>query len=141
MVVHTDINLLSVLQYAVEVLEVKHIIVCGHYNCGGVKAAMTNHDFGLINKWLRNIKEVYEKHFEDLHNITDETARFNKLVELNVAEQIQNLAKTTIVQKAWSNRQLPHLHGWVFDIHHGEIKEIININAGEWASPVFHYDF
>jgi carbonic anhydrase len=117
MVVHTDINLLSVLQYAVEVLEVKHIIVCGHYNCGGVKAAMTNHDFGLINKWLRNIKEVYEKHFEELHEITDETARFNKLVELNVAEQIQNLAKTTIVQKAWSNRQLPHLHGWVFDIH------------------------
>ena len=95
MVVHTDINLLSVLQYAVEVLEVKHIIVCGHYNCGGVKAAMTNQDYGLINKWLRNIKEVYEKHYEDLHDIMDETARFNKLVELNVAEQIQNLAKTT----------------------------------------------
>jgi carbonic anhydrase len=141
MVVHTDINLLSVLQYAVEVLEVKHIIVCGHYNCGGVKAAMTNHDFGLINKWLRNIKEVYEKHYEDLQDITDETARFNKLVELNVAEQIQNLAKTTIVQKAWEKRQFPHLHGWVFDIHKGEIKEIININAGEWTSPVFHYDF
>jgi carbonic anhydrase len=141
MVVHTDINLLSVLQYAVEVLEVRHIIVCGHYNCGGVKAAMTNHDFGLINKWLRNIKEVYEKHYEDLHDIKDETARFNKLVELNVAEQIQNLAKTSIVQKAWKKRQFPHLHGWVFDIHHGEIKEILNINAGEWTSPVFHYDF
>jgi carbonic anhydrase len=141
MVVHTDINLLSVLQYAVEVLEVKHIIVCGHYNCGGVKAAMTNHDFGLINKWLRNIKEVYEKHYEDLHDIKDETARFNKLVELNVAEQIQNLAKTSIVQKAWGKRQFPHLHGWVFDIHKGEIKEVLNINAGEWKSPVFHYDF
>jgi carbonic anhydrase len=141
MVVHTDINLLSVLQYAVEVLEVKHIIVCGHYNCGGVKAAMTNQDFGLINKWLRNIKEVYEKHYEDLHDIKDETARFNKLVELNVAEQIQNLAKTSIVQKAWKKRQFPHLHGWVFDIHKGEIKEVLNINAGEWKSPVFHYDF
>jgi carbonic anhydrase len=141
MVVHTDINLLSVLQYAVEVLEVKHIIVCGHYNCGGVKAAMTNQDFGLINKWLRNIKEVYEKNFEALQNIEDEQLRFNKLVEMNVAEQIQNLAKTTIVQKAWATRKLPHLHGWVFDIHHGEIKEVININAGEWKSPVFHYDF
>jgi carbonic anhydrase len=140
MVVHTDINLLSVLQYAVEVLEVKHIIVCGHYNCGGVKAAMTNHDFGLINKWLRNIKEVYEKHYEDLHDIKDETARFNKLVELNVAEQIQNLAKTSIVQKAWKKRQFPHLHGWVFDIHKGEIKEVLNINAGEWESPVFKYE-
>ena len=140
MVVHTDINLLSVLQYAVEVLEVKHIIVCGHYNCGGVKAAMTNQDFGLINKWLRNIKEVYEKHYEDLHDIKDETARFNKLVELNVAEQIQNLAKTSIVQKAWKKRQFPHLHGWVFDIHKGEIKEVLNVNAGEWESPVFKYE-
>jgi carbonic anhydrase len=141
MVVHTDINLLSVLQYAVEVLEVKHIIVCGHYNCGGVKAAMTNHDFGLINKWLRNIKEVYEKHFSELHAIDDEQVRFNKLVELNVAEQIQNLAKTTIVQKAWAKRQFPHLHGWVFDIHHGQINEVLNINAGEWESPVFKYEF
>lgn len=141
MVVHTDINLLSVLQYAVEVLKVKHIIVCGHYNCGGVRAAMTNTDYGLINKWLRNIKEVYEKHFEQLTNIENEQERFNALVELNVAEQIKNLAKTTIVQKAWANRSFPHLHGWVFDIQHGEIKEVLNINAGEWQSPVFTYKF
>jgi carbonic anhydrase len=141
MVVHTDINLLSVLQYAVEVLKVKHIIVCGHYNCGGVRAAMTNTDYGLINKWLRNIKEVYEKHFEQLTNIENEQERFNALVELNVAEQIKNLAKTTIVQKAWANRSFPHLHGWVFDIQHGEIKEVLNINAGEWQSPVFTYEF
>jgi carbonic anhydrase len=141
MVVHTDINLLSVLQYAVEVLEVKHIIVCGHYNCGGVRAAMTNTDYGLINKWLRNIKEVYEKHFDQLTNIENEQERFNALVELNVAEQIKNLAKTTIVQKAWANRSFPHLHGWVFDIQHGEIKEVLNINAGEWQSPVFTYEF
>jgi carbonic anhydrase len=141
MVVHTDMNLLSVLQYAVEVLKIRHIIVCGHYNCGGVKAAMTNKDFGLINKWLRNIKEVYEKHFDELQAIENEQSRFNALVELNVMEQIQNLAKTSIVQKAWKNSQLPHLHGWVFDIHKGEIKEVVNISAGEWESPVFKYEF
>ena len=141
MVVHTDMNLLSVLQYAVEVLKIRHIIVCGHYNCGGVKAAMTNKDFGLINKWLRNIKEVYEKHYDELHAIENEQSRFNTLVELNVKEQIQNLAKTSIVQKAWKNSQLPHLHGWVFDIHKGEIKEVVNISAGEWESPVFKYEF
>jgi carbonic anhydrase len=141
MVVHTDMNLLSVLQYAVEVLKIKHIIICGHYNCGGVKAAMTNKDFGLINKWLRNIKEVYEKHYDDLQAIENEQSRFNAMVELNVKEQIQNLAKTTIVQKAWENSQLPHLHGWVFDIHKGEIKEVVNISAGEWKSPVFKYEF
>jgi carbonic anhydrase len=141
MVVHTDMNLLSVLQYAVEVLKIKHIIICGHYNCGGVKAAMTNKDFGLINKWLRNIKEVYEKHYDELQAIENEQSRFNAMVELNVKEQIQNLAKTTIVQKAWENNQLPHLHGWVFDIHKGEIKEVVNISAGEWKSPVFKYEF
>ena len=141
MVVHTDMNLLSVLQYAVEVLKIKHIIICGHYNCGGVKAAMTNKDFGLINKWLRNIKEVYEKHYDELQAIESEQSRFNALVELNVKEQIQNLAKTTIVQKAWKNSQLPHLHGWVFDIHQGKIKEVVNISAGEWQSPVFKYQF
>jgi carbonic anhydrase len=141
MVVHTDMNLLSVLQYAVEVLKIKHIIVCGHYNCGGVKAAMTNKDFGLINKWLRNIKEVYAKHYHELQAIENEQSRFNALVELNVKEQIQNLAKTSIVQKAWKNNQLPHLHGWVFDIHQGEIKEVVNISAGEWESPVFTYQF
>lgn len=141
MVVHTDINLLSVLQYAVEVLKIKHIVVCGHYNCGGVKAAMTNKDFGLINKWLRNIKEVYEKNYHELQAIENDQSRFNALVELNVKEQIQNLAKTSIVQKAWKTNQLPHLHGWVFDIHKGEIKELINISAGEWKSPVFNYEF
>lgn len=141
MVVHTDINLLSVLQYAVEVLEVKHIIVCGHYNCGGVKAAMTNKDFGLINKWLRNIKEVYEKHMNELNDISDEQLKFNKLVELNVLEQVNNLAKTTIVQKSWQKRKYPHLHGWVFDLHIGEIKEVLNINAGEWENPVFSFEF
>lgn len=141
MVIHTDMNLLSVLQYGVEVLKIKHIIVCGHYNCGGVKAAMTNKDFGLINKWLRYIKEVYEKHYDELQNIENEQLRFNTLVELNVRAQIQNLAKTSIVQKAWKTNQLPHLHGWVFDIHKGKIKEIVNISSGEWESSVYKYEF
>ncbi|WP_044170957.1 carbonic anhydrase [Flectobacillus major] len=141
MVVHTDMNLLSVLQYAVEVLKVKHVIVCGHYNCGGVKAAMGNQDFGLINKWLRNIKEVYDKHNYEIKNISDEKLRFNRLVELNVEEQVKNLAKTTIVQRAWKNFQMPHLHGWVFDLHTGLIKEILNIEACSEVDPIFRYDF
>ncbi len=141
LVVHTDINLLSVLQYAVEVLKVKHVIVCGHYNCGGVKAAMGHDDYGLINKWLRNIKEVYDKHNYELKHISDEHLRFNRLVELNVEEQVKNLAKTTIIQRAWKNRHMPHLHGWVFDLHTGLIKEILNIEADTEIDPIFKYDF
>ncbi|CAM3881702.1 carbonic anhydrase [Aquirufa aurantiipilula] len=141
MVVHTDMNLLSVLQYAVEVLQVKHVIVCGHYNCGGVRAAMTNKDYGLINKWLRNIKEVYEKNFEEIHALPSEKDQFDRLVELNVKEQVLNLAKTTIIQKAWKKFEYPYLHGWVFDMHHGEIKEILNIDPNEWQSSVFSFNF
>ncbi|MBL7830915.1 MAG: carbonic anhydrase [Saprospiraceae bacterium] len=131
LVLHTDMNLLSVLQYAVEVLKVKHILVVGHYNCGGVKAAMSNEDFGLINKWLRNIKDIYEKHEDELNGISDETLRFNRLVELNVIEQVKNLAKTTIVQKAWANGEYPYLHGWVFDLHTGLINQIIEVESGD----------
>jgi len=141
LVVHTDINLLSVLQYAVEVLKVKHVIVCGHYGCGGVKAAMGNTDLGLINKWLRNIKEVYNKHIYELNNLSDEHLRFDRLVELNVEEQVKNLSKTSIVQRAWSNRDLPHLHGWVFDMKTGIIKEIINIKANAEIDEIFKYKF
>ncbi|MFN8356454.1 MAG: carbonate dehydratase [Spirosomataceae bacterium] len=141
LVVHTDINMLSVLQYAVEVLKVKHIMVCGHYNCGGVKAAMTNTDFGLINKWLRNIKDVYSKHDTELNMIKDETARFNRLVELNVYEQSLNLAKTTIIQRSWKNTNYPYIHGWVFDMHTGIIKEINNIQPGAEIDLIYRYDF
>jgi carbonic anhydrase len=141
LVVHTDMNLLSVLQYAVEVLKVKHVIVCGHYGCGGVKAAMGNQDLGLINKWLRNIKEVYDKHSYELKNVSDETLRFDRLVELNVEEQVKNLSKTTIVQRAWANRDLPHLHGWVFDMRTGIIKEVINIEAHAHIDDIFKYEF
>ncbi len=141
LVVHTDMNMLSVLQYAVEVLKVKHVIVCGHFGCGGVKAAMGNKDLGLINKWLRNIKEVYSKHSVEMLSIENETDRFDKLVELNVSEQVNNLSKTTIIQKAWAKSEYPHLHGWVFDMKTGLIKEIMNIDTNSDMEDIFKFEF
>ncbi len=140
MVVHTDLNLLSVLQYAVEVLKVKHVIVCGHYGCGGVKAAMTNHNMGIINKWLRNIKDVHRLHREEVDSITDENLRLNKMIELNVHEQVMNLAKTSIIQKAWKHTQLPHLHGWVYDIKDGITKPIFEMEAGTSIDSIYEFD-
>ncbi len=139
MVVHTDLNLLSVLQYAVEVLKVKHIIVCGHYGCGGVKAATTNHSFGIINKWLRNIKDVYRFHREELDALGEE-AKVDRLVELNVEEQVMNLAKTSIVQKSWQNNHYPHLHGWVYGLNNGIIKPIFEMEAGTHLDPIYEFD-
>jgi carbonic anhydrase len=140
MVVHTDFNFLSVLQYAVEVLHVKHIIVCGHYGCGGVKAAMGHNNSGLVNKWLRNIKEVYEKHHAQLEAIKDETARVDRLVELNVMEQVRNLAKTTIVQKAWKDRTL-QIHGWVYGLDSGRIRDLeVMMHELDDLEPIFRYD-
>jgi carbonic anhydrase len=129
-VVHTDSNLLSVLEYAVKFLKVKHIIVCGHYSCGGVKASMTNTFHGYVDNWLRNIKDVYQKHIEELLAIADITERENRLTELNVIEQVRNLAKTTIVQQAWAEREL-HLHGWVYGLHDGLIKDLSVIHDGQ----------
>ena len=140
MVVHTDLNMLSVLEYAVNLLKVKHIIVCGHYGCGGVKAAMTRHSIGLINKWLRNIKDVYRFHREEVDAITDEDKRTNKLIELNVQEQVMNLAKTSIVQKAWKERQAPHLHGWVYDLHDGVIQPVFEMEAGTHIDTLYEFD-
>ena len=114
--VHTDFNCLSVLQYAVEVLKVKHIIVCGHYGCGGVKAAMQNQELGLIDNWLRNIKDVYFKYGEQLEAIEDEHERFDYLCELNVAEQVANVCHTTIIQNAWRKGQELAVHGWIYGI-------------------------
>lgn len=124
MVVHTDMNLLSVLSYAVEVLKVKHIIVCGHYECGGVNAAMGNKQFGLIDNWLRHIKDVYRLHTEELDNIKDLKLRARKLVELNVTEQVNGLCKTSIIQNAWQNKQDLSIHGWVYDLHDGYLKDL-----------------
>lgn len=140
MVVHTDMNLLSVLQYAVEVLKVKHVIVCGHYNCGGVRAAMAHDDFGLINKWLRNIKEVYSKNRKAIEKEDDFQKQFDKLVEFNVIEQANNVAKTAIVQKAWTKSIFPVIHGWVFDIHSGKIIEACDIDTNNFQDDIFRFD-
>jgi carbonic anhydrase len=124
MVVHTDMNMLSVLDYAVNVLEVKHVIVCGHYGCGGVAAAMTNKQYGLIDNWLRHIKDVYRLHKNELDGIEDEAKRLDRFVEVNVIEQVLDLCKTSIIQNAWRNRTSPEVHGWVYDIRNGIIKDL-----------------
>ncbi|MBL7692786.1 MAG: carbonate dehydratase [Flavipsychrobacter sp.] len=124
MVVHNDLNLLSVLSYAVEVLKVKHIIVCGHYGCGGVEAAMSNKQYGLIDHWLRNIKEVYRIHQEELDEIDNHTQRLRRFVELNVIEQVRDLSKTPTIQNAWRKGQQLYIHGWVYDIHDGLITDL-----------------
>ena len=140
MVVHTDLNLLTVLEYAVHHLKVKHVIVCGHYGCGGVKASMTQHNFGIINKWLRNIKDVYRYHRDEIDNIKDEESRVNRMVELNVQEQVMNLAKTSIIQKAWKQNQSPHLHGWVYGLKDGLIKPVFEMPAGTHIDPLYEFD-
>ncbi len=140
LVVNSDINLLSVLQYAVEVLKVKHIIVCGHYGCGGIKAAMGQHHFGIINYWLKNIKDIYRLHREEVDSLPTEEKRTDRLVEINVKEQVFNLAKTSIVQKAWKEEQRPQLHGWVYGLQDGIIKPVFEMNAGSPIDPLFEYD-
>lgn len=140
MVVHTDMNLLSVLEYAVTVLKVKHIIVCGHYGCGGVKAAMSQKSFGIINNWIRNIKDVYRLHEDELLAIESEDKRVDRLVELNVQEQVLNLAKTSIVQGAWKNDQKPHLHGWVYGLANGIIKPVVSMAPDSHIDHIYEYD-
>jgi carbonic anhydrase len=140
MVVHTDLNLLSVLQYAVEVLEVKHVIVCGHYGCGGVRAALNHHSYGIINKWLRNIKDVYRIHRSEIDLLESEDAQVDKLVELNVIEQVMNLAKTSIIQSAWKHNQRPHLHGWVYGLSDGILNPLFDMAPNSHIDPIFEYD-
>jgi carbonic anhydrase len=139
MVVHSDMNMLSVLSYAVEVLKVKHIIVCGHYGCGGVIAAMENKQFGLIDNWLRHIKDVYRYHHKELDAIEDTTQRARRFVEVNVMEQVHDLGKTSIVQNAWKNKQPLHVHGWVYDIHDGIIKDLdVTFTCTKDLHKVYH---
>ena len=141
LVVHSDMNMLSVLSYAVEVLKVKHIIVCGHYGCGGVLAAMENKQFGLIDNWLRHIKDVYRYHHKELDAIEDKTQRARRFVEVNVIEQVHDLCKTSIVQNAWKNNQPLHVHGWVYDIHDGIIKDLnVNFTCTKDLHKVYHLD-
>lgn len=142
MVVPTDLNMLSVLDYAVNVLKVKHVIVCGHYGCGGVKAAMTNNSYGIIDNWIRHIKDVYRFHKDELETIADEDERFNRFVELNVREQVQDLAKTSIVQNAWNKDQPLHLHGWVYGVGSGIIKDLeVNFNDNTVLDDVYKLKF
>ena len=132
-VVHTDLNLLSVLTYAVEVLKVEHVIVCGHAECGGVRAAMSNQDLGQLNHWLRHIKDVYADHYEELQAIPSPAEREYRLIELNAIEQVKKLAATGIIQRAWSNRSGPWLHAWVYKLEDGLLHEVMSMAPG---SPV-----
>ncbi|KAJ5689637.1 Carbonic anhydrase [Penicillium macrosclerotiorum] len=124
LVPNVDLNVMSVINYAVRHLHVKHIIVCGHYNCGGVKAAMTSADLGLLNPWLRNIRDVYRLHEKELDKITDEDSRYNRLIELNVIESCRNVIKTAAVQQSYENNQYPVVHGLVFDLRDGLLRDL-----------------
>lgn len=139
MVVHTDFNLLSVLQYAVEFLEVKHIIVCGHTGCGGVKASLTHTDYGLLNKWLRNLKDVYRLHKDEIEAEKDFDNKVNKLVEMNLIEQVGNVVKTSIVQKAWKQHKRPHVHGWIYEMETGLLKTVIDLEPGSPIDPMYEF--
>ncbi len=123
-VVHSDLNCLSVIQYAVEVLQVKHIMVVGHYGCGGVAAAMQHREFGLIDNWLRHLKDIYQRHESELDRITDEKERHNRFCELNVIEQVRNVCYTTIVQGAWRRGQSLAVHGWVYGLNDGHLRDL-----------------
>ena len=141
LVINTDVNLLSVLEFAVNYLKVKHVIVCGHYGCGGIKAATTKNDYKqVLNMWLRNIKDVYRIHRQELDSIKEEEQRSDRLVELNVMEQLQNLAKTSIIQRAWKNEQRPDLHGWVYGLKDGLIKPVFEMKAGTPIDALYEYD-
>ncbi len=141
LVVHTDTNFLSVLSYAVNNLQVPHVIVCGHYNCGGVKAALSHSSLGLIDNWVRNIKDTYFTHKFEIEKISTEREKVNKLVEFNVLEQVKNLTHTAIIQKAWHDRQAPHIHGWVYDLDSGLLKELVTIKPGSEIDSAYRYDF
>ncbi len=141
LVIHTDVNLLSVLDFAVNHLRVNHVIVCGHYGCGGIKAAMTNHDYKyVLNMWLRNIKDVYRLYSAELDAIADEEKRADRLTELNVKEQVTHLAKTSIIQRAWKQEQRPQLHGWVYGLKDGLIKPVFDMDAQSPMDPIYKYD-
>lgn len=139
MVVHSDMNMLSVLDYAVNILKVKHVIVCGHYGCGGVKAAMSNEQYGLVDNWLRHIKDVYRLHGQELDSIGDEEQRFNRFAELNVIEQVFDLTKTSIIQNAWRSRNLPMVHGWIYDLQTGIIQDLgVSLDSKSKLPAIYH---
>ncbi len=140
-VIHTDFNCLSVLQYAVSILKVKHIVVCGHYNCGGIRAALDKQrsDLLITNKWLMHIKNTYRLYQDEIDALPDENDRFNRLVELNVVEQIHALSHTSIIQESWRDNGGPTLHGWVYGVHDGIITPMITRKSTDEINPIFQY--
>ena len=139
-VVHTDMNCLSVLEYAVNVLKVEHVIVCGHYGCGGVAAALSGNRHGMIDNWLCHIKDVHRLHSDELDKIQDEEQKVRRLVELNVMEQVINVCKTSIIQESWANRDLPHIHGWVYELSNGYVKDLnVNIKGAQDLEDIFQF--
>ena len=143
MVVHTDTNMLSVLDFAVNILEVQHVIVCGHYGCGGIQAAMSNKQIGgVIDNWLRNIKDVYRLHNKELDGLKDSNQRERKMTELNIIEQVYNLCKTSIIQNAWEKNKKPHVHGWVYDVANGIIKDLeVTVRDQSEMHSIYKFDF
>jgi len=141
LVVHTDFNVLSVVQFAVEVLEVDHVIVCGHTGCGGIRTALSRQSLGLINKWLRHVKDVYRFHAEELDALSDPEERYRRLVELNVIEQVNHLAELSFVQRAWKGKRRPLLHGWVYDIRTGLLRELISARGDDIPHEIYTYEF
>lgn len=140
MVVHTDSNLLSVVHYAIKVLKVKHIIVCGHYGCGGVAAAMSNQTFGFLDNWLMHIKDVYRLHQKELDEIQDTQKRVDRFVELNIKEQVLNLAKVSFIQEEWKEQSFPYIHGWVYHLEDGLLHDLdVSVNSNEALEKVYQY--
>ena len=140
-VVQTDMNILSVLQYAVAILKVEHIIIVGHYGCGGVKAAMEQNSYGLLDNWLRQIKLVYSHHESELNNIADENTKFRRMCELNVQEQVLNTCQTSVVQQAWKSKQEITVHGWIYDIADGIIHDLQrSYNSPDQVKDIYRFD-
>lgn len=140
MVVHTDMNLLTVLEYAVKILKVEHVLVVGHYGCGGVKAAMTNDNLGIINPWLKHIKDVYRIYREEVDGLDTPEQQADRLTELNVREQVMNLAKTVTIQETWRKEQRPHLHGWVYGLKDGLINPVFDMPPDSRIDPIYEFD-
>jgi carbonic anhydrase len=138
---HTDFNLLSVLTFAVDYLKVKHIIVCGHYGCGGVRAALSSHRYGVLDEWLRQIKDVYHANREMVEAVGSFDLQADKLVELNIYQQIKNLMKTHVIQKAWHEERRPILHGWVYGINDGLLKNLYKIEPGSPIDDIYRFEF
>ncbi len=140
LVISTDVNLLSVLDYAVNHLKVKHVIVCGHYGCGGINAALSDADFdNILNMWLRNIKDVISLYKDELDSFEDKKAKSDRLVELNVIEQVKHVARTAIIQRAWKNEQRPQIHGWVYGLKDGRINPVFEMPVGADVEDIYRF--